>query len=59
MASREHFARALWTLFEPIHAVTYFSDEARAEFSRAATLSSNDRERATFREQAARLNTNA
>jgi hypothetical protein len=29
MATREHFARALWTLFEPIHAVTYFSTEAR------------------------------
>lgn len=32
-ASREHLARALWTLFEPIHAVTYFSDEARGEFA--------------------------
>jgi hypothetical protein len=29
MASREHLARALWTLFEPIHAVTYFSPRAR------------------------------
>ena len=29
MADREHLARALWTLFEPIHAVTYFSTEAR------------------------------
>jgi hypothetical protein len=29
MASREHLARAFWTLFEPIHAVTYFSPEAR------------------------------
>jgi hypothetical protein len=29
MATREHLARALWTLFEPIHAVTYFSTEAR------------------------------
>jgi hypothetical protein len=29
MASREHLARAMWTLFEPIHAVTYFSDQAR------------------------------
>jgi hypothetical protein len=29
MASREHLARALWTLFEPIHAVTYFSDQSR------------------------------
>jgi hypothetical protein len=30
MASREHLARAFWTVFEPIHAVTYFSAEARA-----------------------------
>lgn len=29
MADREHLARALWTLFEPVHAVTYFSIEAR------------------------------
>jgi hypothetical protein len=29
MASREHLARALWTLFEPIHAVTYFSEQSR------------------------------
>jgi len=29
MASREHLARALWTLFEPVHAVTYFSPQAR------------------------------
>jgi hypothetical protein len=29
MASREHLARALWTLFEPIHAVTYFSAQSR------------------------------
>jgi hypothetical protein len=29
MATREHLARALWTLFEPIHAVTYFSPQAR------------------------------
>jgi hypothetical protein len=33
MASREHLARALWTVFEPIHAVTYFSDEARQAFA--------------------------
>lgn len=33
MATREHLARALWTVFEPIHAVTYFSDEARDAFS--------------------------
>jgi hypothetical protein len=29
MATREHLTRALWTLFEPIHAVTYFSDQSR------------------------------
>src|SRR5580658_801564 len=29
MATREHLTRALWTLFEPIHAVTYFSPQAR------------------------------
>jgi hypothetical protein len=29
MANREHLARALWTLFEPIHAVTYFSAQSR------------------------------
>src|SRR5476649_458347 len=33
MATREHLARALWTLFEPIHAVTYFSAEARDAFA--------------------------
>jgi hypothetical protein len=33
MASREHLARALWTLFEPIHAVGYFSTEARGAFA--------------------------
>lgn len=33
MATREHLARALWTVFEPIHAVTYFSPEARAAFA--------------------------
>jgi hypothetical protein len=33
MANREHLARALWTLFEPIHAVTYFSKEARDAFA--------------------------
>jgi len=33
MADREHLARALWTLFEPIHAVTYFSDESREAFA--------------------------
>jgi hypothetical protein len=33
MASREHLARALWTLFEPIHAVTYFSSQSREAFA--------------------------
>jgi hypothetical protein len=33
MTSREHLARALWTLFEPIHAVTYFSTQAREGFA--------------------------
>lgn len=29
MTIENHLARGLWTLFEPIHAVTYFSVEAR------------------------------
>ncbi|MCU1415024.1 MAG: hypothetical protein JWN80_2364 [Microbacteriaceae bacterium] len=33
MASREHLARALWTVFEPIHAVSYFSPQARDAFA--------------------------
>lgn len=33
MASREHLVRALWTVFEPVHAVTYFSAQAREEFA--------------------------
>jgi hypothetical protein len=33
MATREHLARALWTLFEPIHAVTYFSPQSREAFA--------------------------
>ena len=33
MSELEHHVRALWTLFEPIHAVTYFSPEARASFA--------------------------
>ena len=28
MADAAHTARAMWTLFEPIHAVTYFAPEA-------------------------------
>jgi len=30
-----HTARAMWTLFEPIHAVTYFAPEARTAFEEA------------------------
>ncbi|WP_146070721.1 hypothetical protein [Cryobacterium sp. M91] len=33
MSELEHHVRALWTLFEPIHAVTYFSPEAREAFA--------------------------
>ena len=33
MNELEHRVRALWTLFEPIHAVTYFSPEAREAFA--------------------------
>lgn len=33
MSDREHLVRAMWTLFEPIHAVTYFSTEARESFA--------------------------
>ena len=33
MSEREHLVRAMWTLFEPIHAVTYFSAEARQSFA--------------------------
>jgi len=31
--SREHAVRAMWTLFEPIHAVSYFAPEARDAFA--------------------------
>lgn len=30
-----HLARELWTLYEPIHAVTYFAPEARAAYEEA------------------------
>ncbi|RFA15404.1 hypothetical protein B7R21_05155 [Subtercola boreus] len=33
MTSRDTLVRGLWTLFEPIHAVTYFSAESRAAFA--------------------------
>ena len=35
MADAAHTARAMWTLFEPIHAVTYFAPEARGAFQEA------------------------
>ena len=35
MADTAHTARAMWTLFEPIHAVTYFAPEARRAFEEA------------------------
>ncbi|HLN71006.1 MAG TPA: hypothetical protein VK280_27515 [Streptosporangiaceae bacterium] len=35
MADAAHTARSMWTLFEPIHAVTYFAPEARAAFEQA------------------------
>jgi hypothetical protein len=35
VADAAHTARAMWTLFEPIHAVTYFAPEARAAFEEA------------------------
>lgn len=33
MHSREHMIRAMWTLFEPIHSVSYFSAQARDAFA--------------------------
>ncbi len=33
--SADQVARRMWTLFEPVHDVTYFSAEARAEFEHA------------------------
>ena len=35
MDSADRVARRLWTLFEPVHAVTYFSPEARSAFTEA------------------------
>jgi len=29
-------ARSMWTLFEPIHAVSYFAPEARSAYERAS-----------------------
>ncbi len=33
--SADQVARQMWTMFEPVHAVTYFSAEARAAFEQA------------------------
>jgi hypothetical protein len=33
VTTREHLVRALWTVFEPIHAVSYFSRQARDAFA--------------------------
>ena len=35
MADAASTARTMWTLFEPIHAVTYFAPEARSAYERA------------------------
>src|SRR5215471_2268722 len=35
VADAANTARAMWTLFEPIHAVTYFAPEARGAFEEA------------------------
>src|SRR5260370_40814312 len=35
VADAAYTARAMWTLFEPIHAVTYFAAEARSAFEQA------------------------
>jgi hypothetical protein len=35
MESADRVARRLWTLFEPVHAITYFSAEARSAFTDA------------------------
>jgi hypothetical protein len=35
MSDAARTARSMWTLFEPIHAVTYFSPEARSAFEQA------------------------
>lgn len=33
MSTRQHLVRALWTVFEPVHALTYFSAQSRAAFA--------------------------
>ena len=35
MADATRTARAMWTLFEPVHAVIYFAPEARGAFEEA------------------------
>jgi hypothetical protein len=35
MADPDQVARSMWTLFEPVHAVTYFAPEARSAFEAA------------------------
>jgi hypothetical protein len=35
VADTAHAARSMWTLFEPIHAVTYFAPEARSAYEQA------------------------
>jgi hypothetical protein len=35
VADAAHTARVMWTLFEPIHAVTYFAPEGRSAFEQA------------------------
>jgi hypothetical protein len=35
MDDAAHTARTMWTLFEPVHAMTYFAPEARAEYEQA------------------------
>ena len=35
MTDAAHTARSMWTLFEPIHAVTYFTPESRSAFEQA------------------------
>src|SRR5579864_8230539 len=35
VADAAHTARVMWTLFEPIHAVTYFAPEGRSAYEQA------------------------
>lgn len=38
--TRVHVARRMWSLYEPVHAVTYFAPQARALPMRPATAAS-------------------